>query len=75
MIQMMPPFFAHLISIYVLIILQEQERTRKRLEEIGEEHNMTNLHFAKDAVNVIAFVLNIYNFIVWCRQSYNLRTQ
>ena len=64
---MMPPFFAHLISIYALILLQEQLRSLKHFEEDEEKHNMDLLELGKDAVNVVAFVLNIYNFIIWCR--------
>ena len=32
---MMPPFFAHLISIYALIVLQEQLRSLKHFDEDG----------------------------------------
>ena len=72
----MPPFVMHLVSVYSLIFLSELDRTRNHLLETNQEHeSIADVHLYRELINVVALVLNVYNFIIFSRQSYNLNWQ
>jgi len=67
----MPPYLLHLISVYVLIILSEHERTLEDDENLVESEH-TQISFYKNSVNLIACVLNIVNLGIFFAQTYFL---
>ena len=68
----MPPYLIHLVSVYLFIILAEQERNEdqgkdKEIEEEGVD--LKDTKFYKNIFNLVAFIFNLINLMIFFAQS------
>lgn len=68
----MPPYLIHLVSVYLLIILAEQERNEdpgNNPEIEADRVDLKDVKFYKNIFNLVACIFNIINLIIFFAQS------
>ena len=74
MTRLMPPFGFHLIAVFLLIFLSEMERDLVVDSESGDDNNRANIITTqKNIIQVVAFILNIVNLLIFGMQTYHLK--
>ena len=73
MTRLMPPFGLHLIAVLLLIFLSELERDLVNDESEDNQTRATIITLQKDIIQIVAFILNIVNLLIFGIQTYHLK--